>query len=165
MSWVKLSTGILTDPDVVGRSDAAFRTYVNGLAYCGENLTDGAITAKGLRVIRAEAADELAAAGLWSPAGDGYTVRNYLAHQQSRAQVEQARLAGRERQSRRRHGVSNAVTTPVTHGVTTAVSHAVSHGEVTEQIQIPDADEITNPTTARGGVTALPVDNCGGAIA
>lgn len=149
MTWVKLSTGILTDPDIVGLSAEAFRTYVNGLAYCGENLTDGLITTKGLRVIRAEAVNELKDSGLWITAEpDGYVVRNYLDHQQSREQVEVARDKARKRAANRRSGGSSPEV---------RANYGRSNDEV--RLQIPDEIPDKNPPTkSRVGIEAPPVD-------
>jgi len=158
MSWVKLDTSILTDEATASITPKAFRTYVRSLAYCGEHLTDGYISPRALRIIQPLDVPELIEVGLWEAVGDGYVIRHYLDHQQSREQVEAARESARRRQSKKRQPSGNV--TPLSRR-----DISVTHGEVTEQIQIPDADEITNPTTARVGVTALPVDNCGGAIA
>lgn len=99
MTWVKLSTSILTDPDIGALSDAAFRAYIRALAYCGAHLTDGAVSVKATRTlfICDDVASELVAEGLWLVTEDGYRVRNYLNHQQSREQIEATREADRER--------------------------------------------------------------------
>lgn len=108
-AWVRLSTSILTNPDVATLTDPAFRSWVNGLAYCGANLTDGHIDARGLRMlgVKPRALAELVEVGLWQPTAtgqpaSGVTVRNYLAHQRSRAQVDADRTAARRRQARKR---------------------------------------------------------------
>lgn len=104
MSWVKLSTSILTDPDLGALTDAAFRAYIRTLAYCGEHLTDGAVSHKAIRTlfIGDDVATELVTEGLWSVTADGYEVRNYLAYQQSREQVEASRESDRARKTEAR---------------------------------------------------------------
>jgi hypothetical protein len=141
MSWVKLSTSILTDPDLVGLTAEAYRTYVNGLAYCGEHLTDGRITPKGLRVIRAESVDELTDCGLWAADGDDYVVRNYLIHQQSREQVEDAREKARQRAEERRKRLAEEASRRESERSSRehTTNFASSHGEV--RLQNPEEEE------------------------
>jgi hypothetical protein len=108
-AWVRLSTSILTDPDVATLTDGAFRAWVNGLAYSGANLTDGLIDPRALKMlaVKPRALAELVEVGLWQPTdpatpGGGVIIRNYLAHQRSRAQVDADRTAARRRQARKR---------------------------------------------------------------
>ena len=154
MKWVKLSTGILTDPDVVGLSADAFRTYINGIAYCGDNLTDGIITPKGLRVIRADAVDELVETGLWSLCDDGYIVRNYLAHQQSREQVLAVRAKAKARAEQRRSGDVRANTSRTSSSVranTSRTSLSVRTNEQRSSFAEEEEEEETETTPSPAG--------------
>jgi len=157
MSWVKLDTSILTDPDIVGLTDGAFRTYINGLAYCGEHLTDGLITTKGLRVIRAEAVDNLTECGLWVEVDGDFVVRNYLEHQQSRSHVEETREKARKRaESRRTSDVrKNFVDGSREH----AANYRRTHNEVPQQNTEEEYRRRNNPTNVDVGVSRGPVDN------
>lgn len=159
MSWVKLDTSILTDPDIVGLTAEAFRTYINGLAYCGEHLTDGLITPKGLRVIRAEAVDELTECGLWLEVDDDFIVRNYLAHQQSRAQVEETREKARKRAERRRNAESREKFDGSSREH--AANDERTRGEVPLQNTEGESRYRSCFTNVDVGVEALPVDYFG----
>ena len=159
-SWVKLSTSILTDPDIGGLTDAAFRAYIRGLAYCGQHLTDGDITDKALRMlgVPSDAVTELATEGLWITTDDGYTVRNYLSHQQSREQVEHARANDRQRKAEQRKKRAGSrvreESTPDTPQVPAGLTAGV------HPVEKKRREEKRNPpTTSRVGVKALPVDN------
>lgn len=105
-SWVKLQTNIISDPKMVLLSHGAFRTYIMGLAFCGEHLTDGHIDRDTYVFIRGEDADELVDRGLWEPApiGGGWMVSNYLVHNESKAQVLERRRKAAERARRARSG-------------------------------------------------------------
>ena len=158
-SWVKLSTSILTDPDIGGLTDAAFRAYIRALAYCGQHLTDGAVSEKALRMlgIHSDAVTELATEGLWIITDDGYQVRNYLAHQQSREQVEHARAVDRQRKAearkKRQTGRVRQESTPDTGPFPVGLQGGV------HPVEKKRREEKNDPTTSRVGVNAHPVDN------
>jgi hypothetical protein len=84
--------------------------YVCSLAYCARNLTDGALTARAVRIVRAECpatakhVGELADAGLWDRTGDGYLVHDYLDYNPRREQVLAERAAAKDRMKRVRSG-------------------------------------------------------------
>ena len=105
-TWVRLATNIIADPKMVNLSARAFRTYINGLAFAGEHLTDGHIDRDAYSFIRGACADELVDKGLWDPApiGSGWTIRNYLEHQDSAEQVKKRRADAAERARRSRAG-------------------------------------------------------------
>lgn len=103
-TWVRLQTNIIADPKMVNLSARAFRTYINGLAFAGEHLTDGYIDRDSYAFIRGAAVDELVEKGLWDPApiGGGWMIANYLEHQDSREQTLSRRAAAAERARRSR---------------------------------------------------------------
>ena len=83
-------------------SDAAFRLWVLGLCYCQEHLTDGvlhsAVVPTLLRRVPPKIIAELVNHGLWDPDPDnGWRVHDYLAWNESRAQVEARRAKWRAR--------------------------------------------------------------------
>lgn len=105
MTFSKLHHTLLTDPDVMDLSPAAFRTWALGIVYAGAKLTDGYVSPKALRrTIQAEvdSVRELVTCGLWSELGDGWQIVNYLEHNQSRQQVEAARESARRRAKKSR---------------------------------------------------------------
>lgn len=120
MTWFKLDDRVLEHPRMLGLSDGAFRLWVAGLAYCSRHLTDGRIPAKALTTLSVSLdrpgkvdgyVEELVEAGLWIEAARpaGWEVDGYLAHQQSRAQVEAARERGRAYRARvRAHDATRA---------------------------------------------------------
>jgi hypothetical protein len=73
-------------------SDPAFRLYVCGIAYSRERLTDGFLAdhvIARLAPIRkpARAAAELASSDLWARTDDGYQIRDWANHQETRDEV------------------------------------------------------------------------------
>lgn len=96
MTWIKLETAFPRHPKVVGLSDKAFRTYIEGLCYCADLLTDGYIPTGIFN--RPAAITQLVDANLWIPApdGHGYLVHDYLAYNRSRNDVERQRKAQAE---------------------------------------------------------------------
>ncbi len=119
MTWVKVDDGFPTHPKVLAAGGSAAWLYVCGLCYCGRHMTDGFIPNGALPTLVDPSlkprllAGKLVRVGLWAPVDGGWMVHDYAAHQRTKAQVEAERESARERQSRRRHGVT--------------------HGEVTEQ--------------------------------
>lgn len=103
--WFRLDADFAENRKVSGLSDRAFRFHVAGLCYCARNLTDGHISARGVRVVAAvlevrQAAartSELVAARLWhkDSAGDGYWINDYLSKQDSRAEADARSKAAR----------------------------------------------------------------------
>jgi hypothetical protein len=143
MSWVKLSTSILTDPDLGALTDAAFRAYIRTLAYCGEHLTDGAVSQKAIRTlfIGDDVATELVTEGLWLVTDDGYEVRNYLNYQQSREQVESSREADRVRKTEARRAAAEKRAAKASAAESDQVSGRTPDGLSPESAQSPLAEE------------------------
>jgi len=94
--WFKVSENILGDPKLVQCSGPAQLAFVYGLAYCARHRTDGVIGEHALEQICQgfPAADVTTIAktlitfGLWETHPAGYAVRNYLAWQRSREQID-----------------------------------------------------------------------------
>ena len=104
MTWIKINDSFPDHPKVVGLSDTAFRTHLQGLCYCGRFLTDGHIPVTVIKKVGTdESIGELVEAGLWrSEASGGYLIHDYLEHQTSKKQVQDKQEALRERQRRYR---------------------------------------------------------------
>lgn len=102
MPWVRIDDLFPEDPKITGLSDRAFRVWLEGLAYCARQLSDGHIPASSVKTIRGtrKSVDELVNAGLWQQNGTGYVVQNYLKFNPSKAQVEARREAGAKRLKR-----------------------------------------------------------------
>jgi hypothetical protein len=92
-----------------------------GIAYCNRYLTDGRIPKDDLPDVwpwdsvtpLVTIITRLIDAKLWHDDGDHWVVNDFLVYNPSRASVMAKRKQNRERQKRHRHGVTNAVTAPV----------------------------------------------------
>jgi hypothetical protein len=99
MSWFKGDDNLPNNHKLENLSVPAKFLYVCSLAYCARNLTDGALTARAVKIVRAECpaaakhVGELADAGLWDRAADGYIVHDYLEYNPTREQVLAERKA------------------------------------------------------------------------
>ena len=97
MTWIKLDTNLFRNPKILEAGKDGVMMYVAGLCYCGENLTDGHIPNKAIRIIGGDAdvddpdatAEVLVGVGLWERNGSGFTVHNYLEWQRSAEEVEE----------------------------------------------------------------------------
>lgn len=102
MAFVHLDDQFPDHTKVAGLTDAAFRLWVAGIAYCARGLTDGVIQADDVpRLVRKHkraSVAELITAGLWTPAFDSYVVHDYLQWNPSRAKV----LERKERAAKRK---------------------------------------------------------------
>lgn len=103
-SWFKVDVDFVENKKIEALSDRAFRFHVAALCYCARNLTDGHLSARGVKVVCAVLAvtspariKELVVAKLWSPdvAGDGFWINDYLDHQRSAAEARKSSDAGR----------------------------------------------------------------------
>lgn len=101
MAYAQIEVGALRHPKVLTLSDAAFRLWVAGLAYCQEHLTDGRLPAACLVALGVKATpklvDELVVAALWERTEHDYHVHDYLDWNRSRALVEKDRAHARTR--------------------------------------------------------------------
>jgi len=114
--YTKLPDELLGAPDLQKAGRDATLLYIFGQIYISRRLTDGTIPetafheiAAGARRVRA-LADALVAVGRWVRTPDGYFDPHYLAHNDSKQQVEAKRAASRERQRRFRNGVTSRPT-------------------------------------------------------
>ncbi|MFG2225352.1 hypothetical protein [Streptomyces sp. NPDC048644] len=103
MPWVRLDDRFPSHRKVALLSDKAFRLYVSGLCWVSENLTEGKILDRELKVISRirgpkTAAAELVDAGLWERIPDGYLIHDYLEYNPDRARVKADREANAARQ-------------------------------------------------------------------
>lgn len=116
--WCKVDVAIGRHPKVAMAGPFAELLYRRSIEYCREHLTDGVLPAAmvpalivwpaGHRIPGNEAlADRLVAVGLWHREGDGFAVHDFLAYQESKADVA-ARSAEMSRRgsngARKRHG-------------------------------------------------------------
>ena len=107
MPWVRIDENAMEHPKIAGLSDAAFRLWVTGLAYCQKFLTDGYISDVALRGLRAYSLKrkaEIVRAGLWHECDAGVTVHDFPDWNDSRERVLAARRHARERMQRLREG-------------------------------------------------------------
>lgn len=148
MPWVKIDDGFF-DNATNRRLGAAGRDlFIAGLAYCAKGLTDGRIDKADVQLVLALAqarkatVAKLVESGRWVEHADHYEVAEYLAYQPSKAQVLAEREAAKERQRRRRHGVTPGVT------------HAERSGEVTGTPTRPDLGTTPQPPAERGATGA-----------
>lgn len=103
MTWVKVDDAFPSHPKVVGLSDAAIATWLRGVCYSSQNLTDGFIPEAALRLVgNRKAAAALVGAGLWAETVDGWRIHEYEQHQRSREQVQRERELARQRSAVRR---------------------------------------------------------------
>jgi hypothetical protein len=118
VSYVTLDTNFYRHPKVLAmgcRSDAlvARGVYIAALMYARENLTDGFIPLEALPQLdplvgpaaAKKAANKLLLAGLFTRRRGrftGYYIEDYTKHQQSKNDVEQARLQAKERKRKQR---------------------------------------------------------------
>lgn len=125
MTWIRLDDNFPDHPKVLTLSDEAFRLYISGLCYSSRYLTDGvlleAVTERLLIARTSESLsksrEELVNAGLWLSHEKGWEIAGYHEYQSTKEQVEQAKLANRERVARWRekqgvNGISNALVMP-----------------------------------------------------
>ena len=90
LPWVRLDTNLPSHDKMltlIGMKDGyrAGFVYVCGLAYCGQNETDGFIPTAALPFVHGRKADaeRLVEVGLWAPAPNGWQLRNWDGRQQS----------------------------------------------------------------------------------
>jgi hypothetical protein len=117
VTWFKVDDGFVDHPKVLELSLAAVGLWTKCGSWSAKHLTDGRVPDALLRQWAAppELVAELVGAGMWVATEGGYAFHDWAKHQPSRKQVEEKRAATRERQSRWRNGVTNAVsnTSPV----------------------------------------------------
>ena len=71
-------------------SDRAFRLHVSLMALCNEDRNDGIIGEHDLNLLGPKPGQELVRAGLVDKHPDGYQLHDYLKHQKSAQQIQEA---------------------------------------------------------------------------
>lgn len=100
MPWVRIDENAMDHPKIGALPDGAFRLWVQGLAYCQKHLTDGVMPHHAVSRFLAyspKRRDTLIDAGLWDRVAGGLLVHDYLAWNDSRADVVAKRDAAKER--------------------------------------------------------------------
>jgi hypothetical protein len=121
--WVKIEDVSPDHPKLARLSPAGYGLWVAGICYCNRNLTDGFIPdsmARRILGVDQDVVDGLVMAGVWELVDGGYLVHDYLEHQQSRAEILDARGKAAERARKYRASRRDS---RVTHGVRTEKSH------------------------------------------
>ena len=125
MTWFKVDDGFAFHPKAIMAGNAALGLWVRAGAWCGANLTDGALPRHMIGTFGAQARDakKLVSVGLWVEVEDGYQFHEWGLMQPSKADVEEERAANRKRQKEWRDKKRNAVTDRVTDNVTNGASN------------------------------------------
>jgi hypothetical protein len=116
MTWIRIDDNFPDHPKIIGLSNHAFRTHIQGLCYCGRFLTDGFIPFAAINSMITEPenkpTDELESAGLWIRDNKGFHILNYQEYQSTKAEVEVIKARNRERTQkwREKHKGDNNVT-------------------------------------------------------
>lgn len=124
MPWFKVDDGFAFHPKAIEAGNAALGLWVRAGAWCGANLTDGALPRHMIGTLGAQARDarRLVAVGLWVETEKGYQFHEWENMQPTKADVEADRAENRKRQKafreRQRNGVTNGVTDAVTNPAT-----------------------------------------------
>ena len=158
MTWFKIDDGITEHPKTRGLTFPEFGLFIESLAYCSRNLTDGQFPRSevklwlarrgGTRVSRQ--VDGILKAGCWREVdSETLEVVDYLQHQRSRSDVEKERSAAAERQrkSRQRHGVTHGEVTRLETETETETETEVvassghSQGASSESMTRPDIED------------------------
>ena len=123
MDFVKLRTRYYADVALMRAGEPAEVLFTRGLAYAGEQETDGFIPAEALPRLthtRGRArVNALVREGLWEPVLGGWIICGWVKHQITSDQLEAKREAGRQRVAKHRAGKKtpgNATRNGVTNG-------------------------------------------------
>jgi hypothetical protein len=106
MPWARFDDRFPSHRKIRLLSDGAFRLFVSAVCWSAENLTDGAVSTRELRLVAdvknaPRRAQELVDAGLWEAVpGTGWRIHDYLDYQPSAEQVRAERKAKTARQQR-----------------------------------------------------------------
>ena len=110
MAWFKVDDKFWSHPKVLLLSDSAVALWVRAGTYCAQQLLDGTVPARALRLLGTEeVADELVDAGLWTREEDGWKFHDWMDHQPSRAEVEERRERERDKKRAQRARGSSRV--------------------------------------------------------
>lgn len=108
--WIKLDVDYFGNPKVLTAGHPGATLHVAAICWAGRYLTDGDIPLDAVPIIAHDAGVEprvteqtltrLVGAGLWIPTDTGFVLHDFAAMNLSRAEVERARKATRERVAR-----------------------------------------------------------------
>jgi hypothetical protein len=111
VSWARVDDGLFEHPKFADLSDRAKLLFIASLVYGNKHLTEGIISASGLRIVKAWArgsnrhVGELVGTGLWELTIDGHLVHDWHHYNQPAAVIKARRAAARDRMARARSGV------------------------------------------------------------
>ena len=142
MPWFKVDDGFAFHPKAIEAGNAALGLWVRAGAWCGANLTDGALPRHMIGTLGAQARDarRLVTVGLWVETERGYQFHEWEKMQPTKADVEAERAENRKRQKAFRERQRNGVTNVVTDGVTEAATNG------TPSRPVPTLPLTTTPT-------------------
>jgi hypothetical protein len=124
LTWFKVDDGFAFHPKAIMAGNSALGLWVRAGAWCGANLTDGALPRHMIGTFGAQARDakKLVSVGLWVEIEDGYQFHEWNLMQPTKADVEAERAANRARQKewrdKKRSGVTDTATDTVSNAVT-----------------------------------------------
>lgn len=126
MTWFKVDDGFAFHPKAIMAGNSALGLWVRAGAWCGANLTDGALPKHMIGTFGAQARDakKLVSVGLWVETETGYQFHEWSLMQPSKADVEAERAANRKRQQEWREKKRNGVTGGVTDSVSNDASNS-----------------------------------------
>lgn len=164
MPWVKIDDRFPSHRKIALLSDRAFRLHVSAICWCSENLTDGRITDRELKLIAhirglKATAKQLEDAGLWDRTDDGWVIHDFLDYNPSRTQVLAERKKNAERQERfrqRRNGKPvppDGSDAPGTHDDDTNAARRQHDGDTTATGKRHESEEEPQVNRIRNGVT------------
>lgn len=103
MPWFKVDDALATHDKVLSAGNPAMGLWVRAGAWSAQNLTDGHVPMRAVRLLGNMAqARSLVACGLWTEADDGFLFHEWHDYQPTREQVEAERAEARERMQRLR---------------------------------------------------------------
>lgn len=147
MDFVKLRTRYYADVALMRAGEPAEVLFTRGLAYAGEQETDGFIPAEALPRLtptRGRArVNALIREGLWEPVLGGWLITGWTRHQISSDQLEQKREAGRKRVEK--HRAKKAPSNPVGNAVTNGERCSTEVREKREEDAAAAASRATPP--------------------
>jgi hypothetical protein len=96
----------LTDPRLA--TALAYAAHSKATCWCWEHNSDGVFPKASLRFLgragQQRTVDQLVKSQLWLDTGTDYVLTDYLEHQKSKYERDQARAQWRENNQKRRHG-------------------------------------------------------------
>ncbi|MDG4531657.1 hypothetical protein [Streptomyces sp. AV19] len=163
MPWVRFDDRFPSNRKIRLLSDGAFRLYVSAICWSAENLTDGVVKTKELRLVAdvksaSRRAQELVDAGLWMPIpGTGWRIHDYHEYQPAAEQVRADREAKTARQKRWRDKKrsDDAPQDEADVDASTAPSHDAP-GDAAPRTRVPGPTRPDPTRTSRGADVCAP---------